>query len=89
MPTSQNHEWTIVAVSDAGDEARIPEKPDASLETLLTKAVHKLYGEHADVSKYEIQIDGTSQENLGLTLEQAGLHDGSEVVVQVKEVHRG
>lgn len=89
MEPTHEKRWTITAVSDAGDEVRISENDDATLQTLLTEAVHKLYGEHANVAEYEIVIAGVAQKDLALSLEQAGLHDGSEVVVQVKDVHRG
>jgi hypothetical protein len=84
-----DHRWTITAVADDGDEASIEEAKDGSLRQLLSRAVHDLYGAGKDDEKYEIVIGGGIQANLDATLEQAGLHDGSEVVVQPKDVSKG
>jgi hypothetical protein len=81
--------WTIIAVADDGDEARIEESKDGELRRLLREAVRRLYGEGHDVDKYELVIGGVVQQDLEVTLEQAGLHDGSEVVVQPRDVSRG
>ena len=88
MAEKSNH-WTIVAVSDSGDEVSIPAHPEEKLKTLLVKATHALYGENAEPDKYELLIGGVKADNLEATLEQAGLHSGSEVVVQIIDVHRG
>lgn len=82
-------QWKITAVADDGEHVTIEEDKDGLLRRLLTTAVHKLYGEHKEVDKYEIVIDGTVQANLDVSLEQAGLHDGSEVVVQPVDVSKG
>jgi predicted DsbA family dithiol-disulfide isomerase len=82
-------EWKIDAIADDGEQVTIEEHKDGLLHRLLTEAVHKLYGEDKKVDEYEILIDGTVQTNLDVSLVQAGLHDGSEVVVQPKDVSRG
>jgi hypothetical protein len=84
-----DHRWTITAVADDGDVASIEEDKDGSLRRLLTRAVRDLYGPGKDDEQYEIVIAGTVQANLDATLEQAGLHDGSEVVAQPKDVSKG
>jgi len=81
--------WKITAVADDGEHVTIEENKDGLLRRLLTEAVKKLYGEDKKVDEYEIVISGTVQTNLDVTLEQADLHDGSEVVVQPKDVSRG
>lgn len=81
--------WTIVAVADDGDEAKIEEGKNGELRRLLREAVRRLYGDGHDVEKYELVIGGVIQQDLDVTLEQAGLHDGSEIVVQPKDVSRG
>lgn len=89
MDLARGERWTIVAVSDDGEQAEIAENEHATLHTLLVAAVHRLDGEHAEVAKYEIVIAGVPQEDLHLTLAQAGLHNGAEVVVHLRDVHRG
>jgi len=84
-----NHRWTITAIADDGDKASIEESEDGSLRRLLTTAVRDIYGPGKDDEKYEIVIGGIVQANLDATLEQAGLHDGSDVVVQPKDVSKG
>ena len=81
--------WKITAITDDGEHVTIEENKDGLLLRLLTEVVHKLYGEDKKVEEYEILINGTVQTNLDVSLEQAGLHDGSEVVVQPKDVSRG
>ena len=81
--------WKITAIADDGEHVTIEENKDGLLRRLLTEAVKKLYGEDKKVEEYEIVIGGTVQTNLEVSLEQAGLHDGSEVVVQPKDVSKG
>ena len=81
--------WKITAVADDGEHVVIEENEDGLLRSLLTTAVHRLYGEDKEVDKYEIVIGGTVQADLNLSLAGAGLHDGSEVVVQPVDVSRG
>lgn len=81
--------WTITAIADDGEHASIKEDDDGHLRQLLAKAVHVLYGADKNVEDYELVIAGVTQTNLDLTLEQAGLHDGSEVIVQPKDVSKG
>ena len=87
--TEKSNHWTIIAATDSGDEVSISAHPGETLKALLVKAVHELFGEHSNPEEYEILIGGVQAENLGLSLEQAGLHDGSEVIVQKIDVHRG
>ena len=82
-------QWKITAVADDGEHVIIEENKGGLLRRLLTSAVHKLYGEDKEVDKYEIVINGTIQTNLDVSLEHAGLRDGSEVVVQPIDVSRG
>jgi len=88
MAEKSNH-WTIIAATDSGDEASISAHPGETLKALLVKAVHELFGAHASPDEYEILIGDVKAEDLELSLEKAGLHDGSEVIVQKIDVHRG
>ena len=81
--------WKITAIADDGEHVTIEENKDGLLRRLLTEAVKKLYGEDKKVEEYEIVISGTVRTNLDVSLEQVGLHDGSEVVVQPKDVSKG
>jgi hypothetical protein len=81
--------WEIIAIADDGEHVAIEENKDGLLHRLLTEAVKKLYGEDKKTEEYEIVITGTVQTNLDVSLEQAGLYDGSEVVVQPKDVSKG
>ena len=83
------NDWTIIAATDSGDTASIAAHPEETLRVLRAKAVHELYGQQANPEEYEILIDGVKAEDLELGLAQAGLHDGSEIVVQIDKVHRG
>jgi hypothetical protein len=82
-------QWKIKAVADDGEHVIIEENKNGPLRRVLTTAVHELYGKDKEVDKYEIVINGTVQTNLDVSLEHAGLHDGSEVVVQPVDVSRG
>ena len=82
-------QWTIIAVADSGDTARVAAHPGETVKALRAKAVHELYGAHAEPEKYEVLIGETVIEDLEVSLERAGLHDGSEVLVQAIDVHRG
>ena len=84
-----NNRWTITAVADDGDKASIGETKDRQLRVLLTRAVQDLYGYGKDDEQYEIVIGGVAQTDLDASLEQAGLYDGAEVVVQPKDVSKG
>ena len=84
-----DNRWTITAVADDGDQASIEENKDSHLRRLLTRAVRDLYGPGKDDDQYEIVIGGVTQTDVNVTLEQADLHDGSEVVVQPKDVSKG
>ena len=79
----------IIAVADDGEHVTIEEDKDILLRHLLHVAVRKLYGEDKEADKYELVINGTVQTDLSVTLHHAGLHDGSEVVVQPIDVSRG
>jgi hypothetical protein len=81
--------WTIIAADGEGDTVDIEESPHVHLKQLLRRGVHDLVGEHADVDEYDILLGGAVQERLELTLEQAGLHDRSEVTILAKNVSRG
>jgi hypothetical protein len=89
MTTTAQNIWSITAAAADGDEVTLEESPHSVLSHLLGEAVRRLYGDHARVDDYELLIGGTVQTNLQLTLEQAGLHDNAEVVVQPKNVSRG
>jgi len=84
-----DNRWTIVAVADDGEDVKIEENKHGHLRQLLAKAVRELYGTNHNVDEYELVIDGVTQVNLDLTLEQAGLHDEAEVVVQPRDVSKG
>lgn len=88
MAEKSNH-WTIIAATDSGDEVSISAHPGETLKALLVKAVHELFSAHANPDEYEILIGDVKAEDLELVLEKAGLHDGSEVIVQKIDVHRG
>lgn len=82
-------EWTITAANGEGDTVELREHPASQLDHLLRQGVHKLVGEHAKPDEYELLIRGRVQTNLILTLEAAGLQDGSEVTILPKDVSRG
>lgn len=86
---NKTNKWTITAADQAGDTVEISENEHTDLDQLLRRAVRELIGQHADPNEYDLLISGTVQEDLGLTLEQARLHDHSEVLVQPKDVSRG
>jgi hypothetical protein len=86
---AQNHRWTLVVADGEGDTANVVENEHAHLEQLLRAGLKALVGEHVDISLYDIMIDGTAQDDLTQTLAEAGLHDGSEVVILTKDVSRG
>jgi hypothetical protein len=79
----------ITAVADDGEHVTVEEDKDSPLHHLLHAAVRELYGKDKAVDKYELVINGSVQTNLDATLKHAGLHDGSEVVVQPVDVSRG
>lgn len=81
--------WKITAIADDGEHVTIEENKDGLLRRLLAEAVKELYGEDKKTEEYEILVNGTVQTNLDVSLEQVGLRDGSEVVVQPKDVSRG
>lgn len=89
MTVAASRLWTIVAVATDGDEAQLEESAHSTLSHLLGQAVRRLYGDHAVPGEYEILVNGVVQSDLDVSLEKAGLHDGSEVVVQPKNVSRG
>lgn len=84
-----SQQWKITAVADDGEHVVIAEDKDNVLRRLLIAAVRELYGRDKKVDEYELVIKGTVQTDLDITLEHAGLHDGSEVVVQPVDVSRG
>jgi hypothetical protein len=89
VTTAAHGVWTIIAVAGDGGEARLEENPHSLLRHLLIQAVHRLYGAHVNADDYEIVIDGVAQTNLDISLEQAGLHNDAEVVVQPRDVSKG
>jgi len=89
MATIAQELWTIVAVAGDGDEARFEDNPHSPLRHLLDQAVRRLYGQAANPSDYEMLIAGTVQTDLEISLQQAGLRNGAEVVVQPRDVSKG
>lgn len=87
--TEDSNTWTIVAANGEGDTVELHEAKDSRLEHLRRQAVHDLVGAHAKADDYELLIGGVVQADLDLTLEAAGLHDHSEVVIMLKDVNRG
>jgi hypothetical protein len=87
--TAKQHNWTIVAADQAGDTKNLTENELAHLDQLLREGVRELVGPHANPSDYDLLIGGTIQEDLKLTLVDAGLHDNSEVLILPKDVSRG
>jgi hypothetical protein len=81
--------WIIVVVADDGEHVEIEENKHSHLRQLLTKAIRELYGHGHKVDEYELVIGGVVQVSLDLTLEQAGLHEKAEVVVQPRDVSKG
>jgi hypothetical protein len=84
-----DNRWSIVAVADDGETASIEVNKHSHLRQLLVKAVNELYGPGHNVDEYELVVGGVKQVNLDLTLEQAGLRDEAEVVVQPQDVSKG
>lgn len=87
--TEKKNSWTIIVADQDGDTASLAENPHTKLDHLLREAVRELVGKHADPNEYDLLIGGTIQEDLGRTLEEAGLHDHSEVLIVPKDVSRG
>jgi hypothetical protein len=86
---AKQHKWTIIAADQAGDTVELTENEHAHLEQLLRLGVRELIGPHANPDEYDLLIGGTIQEDLHRTLVEAGLHDGSEVVILPTDVSRG
>lgn len=80
---------TITVASDAGDTETIELNENVLMRQLLIRGVHKLYGEGENQTEYEVLIDGSAVEDLTVSLKDAGLQDGSTVVVQKIDVSRG
>jgi hypothetical protein len=87
--TTNKNQLTIIVADQEGDTEEVVENRHTHLDQLLRAGLRKLIGEHADPSEYDLVIDGTPQEDLGKTLEDAGLHDRSEVLIVPKDVSRG
>ena len=87
--TAAKNKSTIIVADQEGDTDEIVENRHAHLDQLLRIGLRKLIGEHVDPSNYDLVIDGNAQKNLSETLEEAGLHDRSEVLILPKDVSRG
>ena len=87
--TAAGQIWTITAANGEGDTVELREHPHSQLDHLLKQGVHALVGAHAKPEDYELLIRGRVQTNLTVSLEAAGLHDGSEVTILPKDVSRG
>jgi hypothetical protein len=82
--------WTISVAGGEGDVEQVKINDHNKLSKLLREGLHALYGEPPpDPSGYDLLIAGTPQDNLELTLAEAGLADGSEVTILSKDVSRG
>lgn len=80
---------TIVVADGEGDTKDVIENEHGTLKHLLHRGLKELVGDHADPAEYDLLINGTIQESLEETLVNAGLKDGSEVVILSKDVSRG
>jgi hypothetical protein len=82
---------TIIVADGEGDEAKVHLQSDATLAELLRKGLDELYDDGADrnAADYDLVIAGVAQTDLHGTLDAAGLHDKSEVVIVPKDVSRG
>lgn len=87
--TATPNRLTIIVADQEGDTAEIAENKHAHLDQLLRAGLRSLIGEHIDPSEYDLVIDGNVQEDLSKTMEDAGLHDRSEVLILPKDVSRG
>ncbi len=82
--------WTIEVADQEGDDATAVVNDHEQLSQLLRKGIDALYGEPPrNPDDFDLVIAGAAATNLSETLIQAGLHDGSEVVISPKHVGRG
>jgi hypothetical protein len=82
--------WTITVAGGEGDVVQIEINEHNKLSKLLREGLHALYGNPPpDPDGYDLLIAGTPQDNLELTLVEAGLADASEVTILPKDVSRG
>jgi hypothetical protein len=82
--------WTIVVANGEGDTAEVTLNEHAHLRQLLRDGLKALYGTPTpNPDDYDLLIGGGAQEDLDLTLAEAGLRNHAEVVILPKDVSRG
>lgn len=89
-PPVPHHTFSIVVADGEGDEVTIGLNEYEPLSVLLRKGLRALLGEPVpDPDDYDLLIGGTPVSDLSQNLRDAGLTDGSEVVIMAKDVSRG
>lgn len=91
MTTAHSDHLVDILVGDSdGDEETIRVNANNPLSVLLQKGLKALHPhEGLNPGDYDLVINGTVQENLDVKVGDAGLHDGSDVSIQSKDVSRG
>jgi hypothetical protein len=88
--TAQPKRWTIEVADQEGDDATLELNEHDELSQLLRNGLDALYGEpHRNPDDFDLVIAGAAVDKLNQTLAQAGLENGSEVVISPKHVGRG
>lgn len=81
---------TILVAGQEGDVEKVRIAPTDTLALLLGEGLDELYpGQGKSAADYDLLIGGVVVTDLTQTVEAAGLHDESEVVIAPKDVSRG
>jgi hypothetical protein len=85
-----DHKLDIIVADGEGDTAHVTLNEHEHLAQLLRQGLKALLGEPVpDPGDYDLLIGGTPISDLSVTLADAGLEDGAEVVIMSKDVSRG
>jgi len=87
--TDKKH-LTIIVADQEGDTEKVKVYLTDTIATLLREGLQELYPkQHKNPADYDVVIAGVAVTDLTQTVERAGLHDRSEVVIAPKDVSRG
>lgn len=85
-----DHKLDIIVADGEGDTAHVTLNEHEHLAQLLRQGLKALLGEPVpEPGDYDLLIGGTPISDLSVTLADAGLEDGAEVVIMSKDVSRG
>ena len=88
-PIEKKHLFITVADQE-GDTEKVNVKNTDTLASLLRLGLDELYSkQNKNAADYDIVMTGVAATDLSQTVSQAGLRDGSEVVIAPKDVSRG